>query len=87
MINSKNIVTKLCDSINKTAFFVVYKGNVLISYGDYSRIFYCASVRISFTSALTSRAMYMRHNENLKELLLFEYENKKEYLPFILKIE
>lgn len=45
-------VTKLCDSINKTALFVVYKGNVLISYGDYSRRFYCHSVRKSFTSAL-----------------------------------
>ena len=45
-------VTVLCDSINKTALFVVYKGNVLISYGEYSRRFYCASVRKSFTSAL-----------------------------------
>jgi hypothetical protein len=30
--------------------------------------------------------MFMRNNEKLKELLLFEYENKKEYLPFVLKI-
>ena len=29
--------------------------------------------------------MFMRNNEKLKELLLFEYENKKEYLPFVLK--
>lgn len=30
--------------------------------------------------------MFMRNNEVLKELLLFEYENKKEYLPFVLKL-
>jgi hypothetical protein len=30
--------------------------------------------------------MFMRNNEKLKELLLFEYENKKEYLPFVLKM-
>ncbi len=30
--------------------------------------------------------MFMRNNEALKELLLFEYENKKEYLPFVLKL-
>lgn len=29
--------------------------------------------------------MFMRNNEKLKELLLLEYENKKEYLPFVLK--
>ncbi len=31
--------------------------------------------------------MYMRHNENLKRLLIYEYGKKKEYLPFVLKIE
>ncbi len=31
--------------------------------------------------------MIMRHNEPLKELLLLEYENKKEYLPFVLNIK
>jgi len=31
--------------------------------------------------------MFMRNNEKLKELLLFEYENKKEYLPFVLEIK
>ncbi len=31
--------------------------------------------------------MYMRNNETLKELLLFEYENKKEYLPFVLSMK
>lgn len=31
--------------------------------------------------------MFMRNNETLKELLLFEYENKKEYLPFVLKMQ
>lgn len=30
--------------------------------------------------------MFMRNNDKLKELLLFEYENKKEYLPFVLKM-
>ena len=30
--------------------------------------------------------VFMRNNKKLKELLLHEYENKKEYLPFILKI-
>ena len=30
--------------------------------------------------------MFMRNNEILKELLLFEYENKKEYLPFVLNM-
>lgn len=29
--------------------------------------------------------MFMRNNDKLKELLLLEYENKKEYLPFVLK--
>jgi hypothetical protein len=29
--------------------------------------------------------MFMRNNDKLKELLLFEYENKKDYLPFVLK--
>ncbi len=31
--------------------------------------------------------MFMRNNETLKELLLLEYENKKEYLPFVLNIK
>ncbi len=31
--------------------------------------------------------MFMKNNNKLKELLLFEFENKKEYLPFILKID
>ena len=31
--------------------------------------------------------MFMRHNENLKKLLISEYENKKQYLPFILDIK
>ncbi|MFW6327189.1 MAG: hypothetical protein ACOC2F_02665 [Bacteroidota bacterium] len=31
--------------------------------------------------------MFMRNNDKLKELLLVEYENKKEYLPFVLEIE
>ncbi len=31
--------------------------------------------------------MIMRNNETLKELLLLEYENKKEYLPFVLNIK
>ena len=31
--------------------------------------------------------MFMRNNDKLRELLLFEYENKKEYLPFILKMK
>lgn len=31
--------------------------------------------------------MIMRHNEALKELLLLEYENKKEYLPFVLSMK
>ena len=30
--------------------------------------------------------MFMRNNDKLKELLLFEYENKKGYLPFVLKV-
>lgn len=30
--------------------------------------------------------MFMRNNETLKELLLFEYENKNEYLPFVLNM-
>ena len=29
--------------------------------------------------------MFMRNNEKLKELLIYEYERKKKYLPFILK--
>lgn len=29
--------------------------------------------------------MFMRNNDHFKELLLVEYENKKEYLPFVLK--
>ena len=31
--------------------------------------------------------MFMRNNEKLKELLIHEYKNKKEYLPFVLKKE
>ncbi|MEA3495961.1 MAG: hypothetical protein U9R42_07995 [Bacteroidota bacterium] len=31
--------------------------------------------------------MFMRHSESLKELLIFEYEKKKKYLPFILEIK
>lgn len=31
--------------------------------------------------------MFMRNNEKLKELLLVEYKNKKDYLPFILEIK
>ncbi len=31
--------------------------------------------------------MFMRHNESLKELLIFEYEKKKKYLPFILEMK
>lgn len=31
--------------------------------------------------------MFMRNNEKLNELLIYEYENKKEYLPFVLKME
>lgn len=30
--------------------------------------------------------LFMRNNDKLNELLLSEYENKKEYLPFVLKI-
>ena len=30
--------------------------------------------------------VFMRNNKKLKELLLKEYENKKEFLPFVLKI-
>jgi hypothetical protein len=30
--------------------------------------------------------MFMRNNEVLKRLLLFEYENKKKYLPFVLNM-
>lgn len=30
--------------------------------------------------------MFMRNNEKLRELLLHEYENKKEYLPFVLRV-
>jgi hypothetical protein len=30
--------------------------------------------------------MFMRNNEVLKKLLLFEYENKKKYLPFVLNM-
>ena len=45
-------VFKLCDQLNTAALMVVYKGNVLISYGDLSRRFYCHSVRKSFTSAI-----------------------------------
>ncbi len=30
--------------------------------------------------------MFMRNNEILKKLLLFEYENKKKYLPFVLRM-
>jgi hypothetical protein len=30
--------------------------------------------------------MFMRNNDKLKELLQFEYENKKGYLPFVLKM-
>lgn len=30
--------------------------------------------------------VFMRNNKKLKDLLLYEYENKKEYLPFVLKI-
>ncbi len=29
--------------------------------------------------------MFMKNNQKLKELLLFEYDNKKEFLPFVLK--
>jgi len=29
--------------------------------------------------------MYMLHNQKLRDLLLYEYENKKEYLPFVLR--
>jgi len=31
--------------------------------------------------------MFMRSNEPLKKLLLYEYEDKKEYLPFVLKMK
>ena len=31
--------------------------------------------------------MFMRNNENLKELLILEYKKKKEYLPFILEAQ
>jgi len=31
--------------------------------------------------------MFMKNNDTLKELLLFEYKNKKEYLPFILEMK
>lgn len=31
--------------------------------------------------------MFMRYNENLKELLVFEYEKNKGYLPFVLEIK
>jgi len=31
--------------------------------------------------------MFMRNNEKLKELLLYEYENKKDYLPFVMTSE
>lgn len=31
--------------------------------------------------------MFMRNNDKLKELLLLEYENKKEFLPFVLKMK
>jgi len=31
--------------------------------------------------------MFMRHNEKLKELLIFEYKKKKKYLPFILEMK
>ncbi|MDC1068201.1 hypothetical protein OAQ99_03465 [Candidatus Kapabacteria bacterium] len=30
--------------------------------------------------------MFMKNNDKLKELLLSEYDNKKEYLPFVLKL-
>lgn len=30
--------------------------------------------------------MFMRNNEKLKEILLSEYEHKKDYLPFVLKL-
>ncbi len=30
--------------------------------------------------------MFMRNNKTLKELLLYEYEKKKKYLPFVLKM-
>ena len=29
--------------------------------------------------------MFMRNNDNLKELLLVEYEKKKKYLPFVIE--
>ncbi len=45
-------VYKLCDKLNKAALMVVFNGNILISYGDLSRRFYCHSIRKSFTSAL-----------------------------------
>jgi hypothetical protein len=28
--------------------------------------------------------MYMFHNQKLRDMLLYEYENKKEHLPFVL---
>jgi len=31
--------------------------------------------------------MFMRNNDKLKELLVFEYEKKKKYLPFVLDIK
>ena len=31
--------------------------------------------------------MFMRNNDSLKELLLFEYEKKKKYLPFVLEMK
>jgi hypothetical protein len=31
--------------------------------------------------------MFMRNNDKLRELLIIEYENKIEYLPFVLKIK
>ncbi len=39
------------------------------------------------TRAQGAMYMFMRHNDILKELLLFEYENKKEILPFVLEVE
>jgi CubicO group peptidase (beta-lactamase class C family) len=50
--NKLNLVKNLYDSLGSAALLVVYKGNILIDWGETSRRFKCHSIRKSLLSAL-----------------------------------
>lgn len=74
-----------------TAIFTNYQGERFSMYDEFVkgiRELYKMSLGVEDSEKLLraqgAMYMFMRNNEQLRELLRFEYEDKKKYLPFVL---